>query len=84
MVALTSAGMQVQIIAPAHRQNTTWIGGSMIGSLSTFGKMWITKGEYDEYSPFSIHWKYFRTLSFLDPGEVKNRALLSALSLRIE
>ncbi|KAI7869303.1 putative alpha skeletal actin [Spinellus fusiger] len=42
---------RVTVIAPSERKYTTWIGGSILASLSTFQQMWITKKEYDEYGP---------------------------------
>jgi len=37
----------------------TWIGGSILASLSTFQQMWISKGEYDESGPSIVHRKVF-------------------------
>jgi len=37
----------------------TWIGGSILGSLSTFQSMWISKEEYDEVGPSIVHRKCF-------------------------
>eukprot|EP01084_Bolivina_argentea_P094556 169979_1 len=38
-----------KIIAPPERKYSTWIGGSILTSLSTFEEMWITSEEYDEF-----------------------------------
>ena len=39
----------VQVIAaPEH---AAWIGGSVLASLPTFKKEWITKEQYDEAGP---------------------------------
>lgn len=36
------------VIAVAARDTASWLGGSILGSLSTFPSMWITKRIYDE------------------------------------
>mmetsp|Transcript_30564 Transcript_30564/g.33382 ORF Transcript_30564/g.33382 Transcript_30564/m.33382 type:complete len:410 (+) Transcript_30564:45-1274(+) len=40
---------KIRIAAPPERLYSTWIGGSILASLSTFKNMWITKAEYLEY-----------------------------------
>ena len=32
----------------AERRFSSWIGGSILGSLGTFHQMWISKQEYEE------------------------------------
>jgi actin beta/gamma 1 len=44
-----------QVIAPPERKYSTWIGGSILASLSTFQQSWITKEEYDEQGPTVVH-----------------------------
>ncbi|KAF8077578.1 actin 1 [Lyophyllum atratum] len=44
-------GLDVKVIAANERKHFAWIGGSILASLSTFQKMWISKKEYDEYDP---------------------------------
>ena len=39
---------KVKIYAPSNREESTWIGGSVLASLGTFRRMWISKEEYDE------------------------------------
>jgi centractin len=39
---------KIRIYAPPERKYSAWIGGSILGSLSTFKKMWITAEEYQE------------------------------------
>lgn len=51
--------MKIKIIAPPERENSIWIGGSILASLSTFQQMWISKQEYDEDGPSIIHRKQF-------------------------
>lgn len=51
--------VKVKIIAPPERKYSVWIGGSILGSLSTFQQMWISKQEYDESGPGIVHRKCF-------------------------
>ena len=47
----------IKIIAPPERKYSTWIGGSILSSLSTFEEMWIKKEEYVESGPSIVHRK---------------------------
>ncbi|ODV62595.1 actin-2 [Ascoidea rubescens DSM 1968] len=47
---------KIKIYAPPERKYSTWIGGSILGGLSTFKRMWVTYGEYQE-NPDLIHSK---------------------------
>jgi actin beta/gamma 1 len=49
--------IKIKIICPINRQYSVWLGGSIIASLPSFEKMWITKKEYDEYGSNIIHKK---------------------------
>ena len=40
--------IDVRIIAPPERMYSVWIGGSILGSLKTFQRMWVTQQEYRE------------------------------------
>ncbi len=40
---------KIRIAAPPERLYSTWIGGSILASLSTFKSMWIKKEEYAEH-----------------------------------
>lgn len=42
---------KVRVCANPERKYLTWIGGSMIASLSSFQCIWIHKQEYEEYGP---------------------------------
>ena len=55
--SLAPESVEVKIIAPPERKYSTWIGGSILASLSTFEEMWITKDEYDECGPCIVHQK---------------------------
>jgi centractin len=48
-----------QISAPQERLYSTWIGGSILASLDTFKKMWVSKREYDEDGQRAVHRKTF-------------------------
>lgn len=48
--------MKIKIYAPPERKYTTWIGGSILASLSTFQQMWVTQKEYAE-DPNVVHHK---------------------------
>merc|ERR1712096_508655 len=54
---LAPSTMKVKVIAPPERKYSSWIGGSILASLSTFQQMWITKTEYDESGPSIVHRK---------------------------
>ncbi len=53
--ALVPEKYVVKTIAHPERKNSSWIGGSIVASLSTFQEMWITKAEYDEAGPAIVH-----------------------------
>ena len=54
--ALAPPGLPtVKIIAPPERKHSVFIGGSIIASLTSFNKMWITKQDYEEYGPLAVH-----------------------------
>ncbi|GFN80145.1 actin [Plakobranchus ocellatus] len=57
--ALAASTTKIKIIAPPDRKYSTWIGGSILASLSTFQQMWISKKEYDEFGPSIVHKKCF-------------------------
>ncbi|KAG4304434.1 hypothetical protein PORY_002144 [Pneumocystis oryctolagi] len=48
--------VKIKIFAPPERKYSTWIGGSILASLSTFRKMWVSADEYQE-DPDIIHRK---------------------------
>ncbi|XP_053127853.1 actin, clone 302-like [Hemicordylus capensis] len=59
ITALAPGTMKVKVIAPPDREHLAWIGGSILASLSTFEKMWISKKEYEESGPSIVHCKCF-------------------------
>ena len=46
-------------IAPAERQYSAWMGGSMLGLSSGFKDISISRSEYDEHGPKLVHRKCF-------------------------
>jgi actin len=52
---LTPEEVDVKIIAPPERQYSVWMGGSILSSLKTFQKLWITNKEYKEQGSSVIH-----------------------------
>jgi len=55
--ALAPVDTKIKVVAPPGRKYYTWIGGSILASLSTFQEMWISKEEYDENGPAIVHRK---------------------------
>ncbi|OEH79227.1 actin-related protein arp1 [Cyclospora cayetanensis] len=49
--------IKIRISAPPERKISTWIGGSILASLSTFKKMWVAKQEYEESGASILHRK---------------------------
>ncbi len=47
--------VDVRILSPPERMYSVWIGGSILSSLKTFSRMWITRREYKEMGPSVIH-----------------------------
>lgn len=47
--SLSPKDMKIRIAAPPERLFSTWIGGSILASLSTFKSMWISKADYQEH-----------------------------------
>lgn len=56
---LAPKDMKIRISAPPERKYSTWIGGSILASLATFRKMWVSHEEYDEEGLNVIHRKTF-------------------------
>nr|XP_006637939.1 PREDICTED: actin-like [Lepisosteus oculatus] len=56
---LAQPGMAVKVFAPPERKISTWLGGSVLSSLSAFREMCITPAEYEEVGPNIVHQKCF-------------------------
>lgn len=50
---------KIRISAPSERKTLTWAGGSILASLATFKKMWITKQDYEEEGVSILNRKTF-------------------------
>ena len=57
--ALAPSTMKVKVIASPDRKYMVWKGGSTLSTLSTFGSMWITKADYEEFGETVVHRKCF-------------------------
>ena len=57
LTALASSGVIIKVISPNERKYSTWIGGSVLASLTNFNKMCISLAEYDECGPSIVHRK---------------------------
>ena len=55
LVNIAPTNAQIRIVAPSQRKFSVWIGGSILGSLISFGSKWMTRAHYDEYGPTHIH-----------------------------
>lgn len=51
--------IKIKISAPPERKYSTWLGGSILASLDTFKKMWITKREYEDEGARALQKKNF-------------------------
>lgn len=56
---LAPKDIKIRISAPPERKFSTWIGGSILASLATFKKMWVSKEEYEEDGNAILHRKTF-------------------------
>ena len=54
---LSPRDTKIKIWAPPERILSTWIGGSILASLATFKRMWITRKEYEEQGKSSVYRK---------------------------
>ena len=45
---------KVKVVETAERKYSVWIGGSILGSLSTQKERIITRQEYEEWGPNSV------------------------------
>ncbi len=51
---LVPESVEVRIVAPPERRYSVWIGGSILASLKTFQRLWISKKEYQEQGPSAV------------------------------
>ena len=50
---------KIKVVAPPQRRYSSWIGGSLVSSLTAFQGMWVTRAEYDDAGPSIVHRKCF-------------------------
>jgi len=58
-LAPQSISSKVKVIAVPEGKYSTWIGGSILSSISGFSDRWITREEYYEAGPSIVHRKCF-------------------------
>lgn len=46
---------KIRVFAPSERALLPWIGGSILSSLSTFRKLWVSKEQWMEEGPAAMH-----------------------------
>lgn len=51
--------IKIRISAPQERLYSTWIGGSILASLDTFKRMWVSRREFEENGVKALHRKTF-------------------------
>jgi len=56
---LAPKDIKIKISAPPERKYSTWMGGSILASLTTFKKMWVSSDEYEEDGATILHKKCF-------------------------
>jgi len=52
---LNEHDLSIRVLAPPERKTLPWIGGSIMTSLSSFQRKWISKEYYDELGPSAVH-----------------------------
>ena len=55
----SAASNKVKVIALPERKYASWIGATILSSLSNFQCMWITRAEYKETGVYIVHKKCF-------------------------
>jgi len=56
---LVGPNTKVRILAPPERKYSAWVGGSILASLASFQKMWVSAAEYAEHGDSILHKKMF-------------------------
>ncbi|XP_036738677.2 actin-related protein T2 [Manis pentadactyla] len=56
---LAPKGTPIKITAPPDRWFSTWIGASVITSLSSFKQMWVTSADFKEFGPSVVQRRCF-------------------------
>jgi len=82
LTALAPHCMNIKVVAPPESKHSVWIGGSVLASLSTFLKIWISKEQYDEFGPDIVQTLCFSVIEDPRSGESGFRISTSPLSAR--
>lgn len=48
LTELVPENVEIRIVAPPERRYSVWIGGSILASLKTFQRLWVSRKEYQE------------------------------------
>ncbi|KAG2382441.1 hypothetical protein C9374_005643 [Naegleria lovaniensis] len=59
ITSLAPASILVKVVSPPERKYSVWIGGSILGDLSSFQQYYLSKQEYDDEGPAMIHRKCY-------------------------
>jgi actin beta/gamma 1 len=51
LTELVPENVEIRIVAPPERRYSVWIGGSILSSLKTFQRLWVSRKEYQEQGP---------------------------------
>lgn len=57
LIAAGQKGLKFGIIEKPYRRYSSWIGASILSSLSSFQPKWISKQEYEEHGVSIVHKK---------------------------
>ncbi len=57
---LVPNAITVGVCAPPDRALSTWIGGSIVGSLDSFRSAYLNREEYEEGGPATVHSKFLQ------------------------
>jgi actin, other eukaryote len=60
LVRLAPPSARIKVVQPAEKgMCANWAGGAQLASLPAFEPMWITRSEYDEEGPRTVHRKCY-------------------------
>uniref|UniRef100_A0A6B2LC03 Actin n=1 Tax=Arcella intermedia TaxID=1963864 RepID=A0A6B2LC03_9EUKA len=59
LLALVPSGTRLNVSDPPERKFSSWIGGSVVASLSNFQSKLISQEEYNEIGPVVVNWKCY-------------------------
>ncbi|KAJ5070421.1 actin [Anaeramoeba ignava] len=68
-ISKLAPNVKVNVLAVPERKYSVWIGGSILGSLSTFQDKWISKEEYEDVGPTISHSKSIEYLNENDSNK---------------